>query len=128
MRPTAPPRRTLVRRHRRILALALPAMGALVSDPMLGLVDTAVVGRLGTEQLAALGLGVAVLATVSWVFNFLVYGTTAAVARAVGAGDLPTAGRRAAHAGWVAIALGRSASWSLSQPTPCSICSGPRRS
>lgn len=81
-------------------------MGALVSDPLLGLVDTAAVGRLGTEQLAALGLGVAVLATVSWVFNFLVYGTTAAVARAMGAGDLLAAGRRAAHAGWTAIALG----------------------
>ncbi len=106
MCPTARPRRTPAQRHKLVLALALPAMGALVSDPLLGLVDTAVVGRLGAEQLAALGLGVAVLATVSWVFNFLVYGTTAAVARAVGAGDLLAAGRRTAHAGWVALALG----------------------
>ncbi|MFN2556587.1 MAG: MATE family efflux transporter, partial [Nitriliruptorales bacterium] len=101
-----PPSRTPAQRHRLVLALALPAMGALVSDPLLGLVDTAVVGRLGAEQLAALGLGVAVLATVSWVFNFLVYGTTAEVARAVGAGDLLAAGRRTAHAGWVALGLG----------------------
>lgn len=93
-------------RHRRILALALPAIGALVADPILGLVDTAVAGRLGAVPLAALGLGVAVVATVSWVFNFLVYGTTAAVARAVGAGDLEAAGRRVAHAAWVALGLG----------------------
>lgn len=93
-------------RHRRILALAVPATGALLADPLLGLVDTAVAGRLGAVPLAALGVGVAVLATVSWVFNFLVYGTTAAVARAVGAGDQGTAGRRVAHAGWAALGLG----------------------
>jgi putative MATE family efflux protein len=95
-----------VSRHRRILALALPAVGALVADPILGLVDTAVAGRLGPVPLAALGLGVAVVATVSWVFNFLVYGTTAAVARAVGAGDRDAAGRRVVHASWVAVGLG----------------------
>jgi putative MATE family efflux protein len=93
-------------RHRRILALAVPATGALLADPLLGLVDTAVAGRLGAEPLAALGVGVAVLATVSWVFNFLVYGTTAAVARAVGAGDREVAGRRVAHAGWAALGIG----------------------
>lgn len=93
-------------RHRRVLELAVPAMGALLADPVLGLVDTAVVGRIGATQLAALGLGVAVLATVSWVFNFLVYGTTAAVARGVGACDEELVGRRIAHAGWAAIGLG----------------------
>jgi putative MATE family efflux protein len=92
--------------NRRIVALAVPAMGALVADPILGLVDTAVAGRLGAEALGALGIGVAVLATVSWVFNFLVYGTTAAVARTVGGGDHRTAGRRVAHAAWAAVALG----------------------
>lgn len=94
------------RRHREVLRLAVPAMGALLADPVLGLVDTAVVGRIGATELAALGLGVAVLATVSWVFNFLVYGTTAAVARGAGAGEREIAGRRVAHAGWAAIGLG----------------------
>lgn len=89
-----------------MLQLAVPAMGALLADPILGLVDTAVVGRIGATELAALGLGVAVLATVSWVFNFLVFGTTAAVARGVGAGDDELAGRRVAHAGWAALVLG----------------------
>jgi len=93
-------------RHRRILALALPAVATLVADPLLGLIDTAVVGRVSTVALGAMGLAVAVLAAVSWIFNFLVYGTTAAVARAMGAGDLDTAGRRVAHATLVALGLG----------------------
>lgn len=92
--------------HRRIVALAIPAIGTLVADPLLGLVDTAVAGRLGAQALAGLGTGVAVLATVSWVFNFLVYGTTAWVARAIGAGDTTSAGRRVAHAAWAAVAIG----------------------
>lgn len=84
----------------------MPAIGTLVADPLLGFIDTAVVGRLGAEQLGALGLAVAVLAAVSWIFNFLVYGTTAAVARASGAGDLEVAGRRVSHAGQVALVIG----------------------
>jgi len=94
------------RRRRRIIGLALPATGALIADPLLGLVDTAVAGRLGTDPLAALGLSVAVLASASWVFNFLVYGTTAAVAKAVGAGDRHVAGRRVVHAAWLATGIG----------------------
>lgn len=93
-------------RHRRILALALPATGTLIADPLLGLVDTAVVGRLGAAPLGAMGLGISVLALATWAFNFLAYGTTAAVARAVGAGDHVAAGRRTAHAGRVALGLG----------------------
>ena len=100
------PTTTARARHRRILALAIPAIGTLVADPLLGFVDTAVAGRIGTQQLGALGLAVAVLATVSWVFNFLVYGTTATVARAMGAGDRRAAGERVAHAGVVGLGLG----------------------
>jgi putative MATE family efflux protein len=93
-------------RHRRILALAVPAIGTLAADPLMGLVDTAVVGRLGAPELGALGLAVSVLATVSWIFNFLVVGTTSTVARAVGAGDVEAAGRRVSHAIQVALVLG----------------------
>ncbi len=93
-------------RARRLLALALPATVTLIADPLMGLVDTAVVGRLGAEQLGALGLAVSVLAAGAWVFNFLVFGTTSAVARAVGAGDREEAGRRVAHAAQVAVVLG----------------------
>jgi putative MATE family efflux protein len=102
-RPTHPEGRA---RHRRILALAVPAVATLAADPLLGLVDTAVVGRLGAPELGALGLAVAVLTAVSWIFNFLVFGTTSTVARAVGAGDRAAAGERVSHAAQVALALG----------------------
>jgi putative MATE family efflux protein len=92
--------------HRRILTLAIPAVVTLAADPLLGLVDTAVVGRLGAPELGGLGLAVAVLTAVSWIFNFLVFGTTSTVARAVGAGDREAAGRRVSHAAQVALALG----------------------
>ncbi|MFA9432669.1 MATE family efflux transporter [Egicoccus sp. AB-alg2] len=94
------------RRQRRIVALAVPAIATLVADPLLGLVDTAVVGRIGAAELGALGLAVSVLSALSWIFNFLVFGTTSTVARAVGAGDLPAAGRRVGHAAQVALAIG----------------------
>jgi putative MATE family efflux protein len=92
--------------NRRIVALAVPAVATLIADPLMGLVDTAVVGRLGAAQLGALGLAVAVLTTVSWVFNFLVFGTTSTVAKAIGAGDRHAAGRRIVHAAQVAAVLG----------------------
>lgn len=93
-------------RHRRILLLAVPAIGTLIADPLLGAVDTAVAGRIGAAQLGALGLSTAVLGAVTWIFNFLVYGTTASVARAMGADDPRGAGERVAHAGVVALGLG----------------------
>ena len=93
-------------RHRRILWLAVPAIGTLVADPLLGAVDTAVAGRLGSTELGALGLAVGLLSAATWVFNFLVFGTTTTVAHAVGRGDLDAAGRRVAHAAVAATALG----------------------
>lgn len=72
----------------------------------MGLVDTAVVGRIGAVELGALGLAVAVLATVSWVCNFLVFGTTSTVARAAGAQQQGLAGQRVSHAAQVAVVLG----------------------
>lgn len=92
--------------HRRILALAVPAIGTLVADPLLGVVDTAVAGRLGPIPLGALGLSTALLAALTWIFNFLVFGTTTAVARAMGSGDRDGAGARIAHAAVVATGLG----------------------
>lgn len=92
--------------HRRILWLAVPAIGTLVADPLLGAVDTAVAGRLGSEELGALGLAVGLLSAATWVFNFLVFGTTTTVAHAVGRGDRAAAGRRVAHAAVAATALG----------------------
>jgi putative MATE family efflux protein len=89
-----------------LLSLALPAVGTLIADPLMGLVDTAVVGRIGAAELGGLGLAVAVLSAVAWVFNFLVYGTTSSVARALGAGDAEGARRRVRAAVRAALVAG----------------------
>ena len=78
---------------REIVALALPALGALIADPLLSLVDTAFVGRIGTDALGGLGVATALFTVSFFLFNFLEYGTTTVVARAVGAGQTATAGR-----------------------------------
>nr|WP_169800325.1 MATE family efflux transporter [Streptomyces torulosus] len=95
------------RRHdREIVALAVPAFGALVAEPLFLMVDTAIVGHLGTAQLAGLGVASALLVTAVSVFVFLAYATTAAVARRVGAGDLRAAIRQGMDGIWLALLLG----------------------
>ncbi|WP_328904768.1 MATE family efflux transporter [Streptomyces sp. NBC_00234] len=95
------------RRHdREIIALAVPAFGALVAEPLFVMVDSAIVGHLGTPQLAGLGVAAALLMTSVSVFVFLAYATTAAVARRVGAGDLPSAIRQGMDGIWLALLLG----------------------
>jgi MATE family, multidrug efflux pump len=88
-----------------ILRLALPALGALAAEPLYILVDTAIVGHLGTSQLAALGAAATVLSVLA-MFNFLQYGTTAQVARASGAGEVEVARRLGAQALWLSLAVG----------------------
>ncbi|MCC8480280.1 MATE family efflux transporter [Streptomyces globisporus] len=105
------------RRHdREIIALALPAFGALVAEPLFVMVDSAVVGHLGTPQLAGLGIAAALLMTAVSIFVFLAYATTAAVARRVGAGDLPAAIRQGMDGIWLALLLG-AAVVALAMPT-----------
>ncbi|MBD0330009.1 MAG: MATE family efflux transporter, partial [Thermoleophilia bacterium] len=71
---------------REIVRLAALALGSLAAEPLYVLVDTAIVGHLGRQQLAALGIAATVLSGLFAIFNFLQYGTTAQVARAEGAG------------------------------------------
>ncbi|MDD1057003.1 MATE family efflux transporter [Streptomyces cocklensis] len=89
-----------------MVALALPAFGALVAEPLFVMVDSAIVGHLGTAQLAGLGVAAALLTTAVNIFVFLAYATTAAVARRVGAGDLPAALRQGVDGIWLALLLG----------------------
>ena len=106
---TQAPATTKVTRHRHdreIVALAVPAFGALVAEPLFVLADSAIVGHLGTAQLAGLGIAAALLTTAVSVFVFLAYATTAAVARRVGAGDLPAAIRQGMDGIWLALLLG----------------------
>ena len=91
---------------KRIFSLAWPALGALVAEPLFVLVDSAVVGRLGTPQLAGLTLASTVLVTLVAVFVFLAYATTAAVARKLGAGDSKGALAMGVDGVWLALILG----------------------
>ncbi len=91
---------------RDIFRLALPAFGALVAEPLYRLTDTAVVGHLGTDELAGMTLANAVLATGFAVFIFLAYGTTQAVARLIGAGEHERAAHQAVQSLWLAVGLG----------------------
>jgi putative MATE family efflux protein len=91
---------------REIARLAVPAFAALVSEPLFLLADAAIVGHLGTAQLAALGIAGTVVQTMIGLFIFLAYGTTGHVARLVGAGE----DRRALAVGidgvWLALLIG----------------------
>ncbi len=91
---------------REIVSLAVPAFGALVAEPLFVMADSAIVGHLGTPQLAGLGVAAALLTTAVSVFVFLAYATTAAVARRVGAGDLQTAIRQGMDGIWLALLIG----------------------
>jgi putative MATE family efflux protein len=91
---------------RDIVRLALPALGALAAEPTYLLVDTAVVGHLGTVQLAALGLASTFLASIFWLFNFLANATTTHVANAHGSGNEDQVASITAQAVWLALAIG----------------------
>ena len=74
--------------HRRVLRIALPIVLANATVPLLGLVDTGVVGQLGeAAPIGAVGLGAVILTAVYWIFGFLRMGTTGLAAQASGAGD-----------------------------------------
>ena len=89
-----------------ILGLAIPALGALAIDPLLTLADTAFVARLGTVDLAALGVDTAILGFAFFAFNFLAYVVTPLVARALGGGKVEEARRWVGDALLLAVALG----------------------
>jgi len=91
---------------REILRLAVPALGALVAEPLFVLTDTAMVGHLGAAPLAALGVAGAVLQTAVGLLVFLAYATTPAVARRLGAGDRPGAVRAGIDGLWLAAVIG----------------------
>jgi putative MATE family efflux protein len=91
---------------RAILALAVPAFGALVAEPLYVLTDTAIVGHLGTEELAGLAIAAAVLLSAHAAMIFLAYGTTSIVGRLLGAGNQHQAAVQGVQALWLALALG----------------------
>jgi putative MATE family efflux protein len=91
---------------RRIVRLAIPALGSLAVEPLYVLVDTAIVGRLGTAQLGGLALAASVLSLVTAGCNFLTYGTTERVARRLGAGQGEAAADVGVQAVWLSVLVG----------------------
>lgn len=91
---------------RDILRLALPALGVLAAMPLYLLLDTAIVGRLGTRELAALAAATAIQSTVTTQLTFLSYGTTARSSRFFGMGQRSRAVAEGVQATWVALLVG----------------------
>ena len=91
---------------RELLRLAVPALGALLAEPLYVLADTAVVGHLGTAELGGLAVASAALLFGYGMCIFLAYGTTAAVARLTGASEDRRAAHQAVQGLWLALVLG----------------------
>ena len=74
--------------NRRVLAIAIPIVLSNITVPILGAVDTAVIGQLGkAAPVAAVGVGAIIITAFYWIFGFLRMGTTGLVAQALGARD-----------------------------------------
>lgn len=74
---------------RDILSIAVPSIVANITTPLLGLVDMAIVGHMGSPAyMAAIALGGTMFSMIYWVFAFLRMGTSGMTAQAVGAGDI----------------------------------------
>ncbi len=111
-----------------MLQIAVPIVLSNLTVPLLGLVDTGVVGQLGQPQaIGAVGIGAIILTSIYWVFGFLRMGTSGLVAQAHGAGDAPEVGAHllralaiAAAAGLVFIALQAPIFWAAFRLAPAS--------
>lgn len=104
--PAASPRLT----HRRVLNIAVPIVLANATVPLLGLVDTGVIGQLGeAAPIGAVGIGAIILTSIYWIFGFLRMGTSGLVAQSHGAGDQAQVGAHLFRAltigGFVGLAL-----------------------
>jgi MATE family multidrug resistance protein len=99
-------RRRLTDTDRAILAISIPALAALAIDPLLTLTDTAFVARLGTNELAALGVSAAILTPSFFIFNFLAFVTTPLVAKAIGSSEHQRARQYVGTALALAVMLG----------------------
>ncbi len=86
-----------------IFRLAIPAMLAIASDPLFLLADTAMIGRLGVEPLAARAIASSLLGGIHWLFAFLIFGTTTLVAFYRGADEPESCGEICLHALFLAV-------------------------
>jgi hypothetical protein len=93
---------------REIFALAIPAMLSVLLDPVMGIVDTAIVGRLGTEPLAAVGMSTVIYNFSNFIWNFLLYTTTPRIAAAASRNDKSEVSKITSHGMWLAAFIGLS--------------------
>ncbi len=84
----------------------MPALGSLIAEPLYVLADTAIVGNIGTTELAGLALASTVLLTLHSAAIFLAYGTTGPVARLIGSNRESDAAHRSMQGVWLALILG----------------------
>ncbi|MGH3446375.1 MAG: MATE family efflux transporter [Nocardioidaceae bacterium] len=101
-----------------IARLAIPAFAALISEPLFLLADAAIIGHLGTGQLAALGIAGTIVQTAVALFIFLAYGTTSTVARNLGAGNRRGALAVGIDGVWLAVIIGALAAAAVVVLTP----------
>lgn len=93
--------------HARVLKIALPIVLSNATVPLLGAVDTGVVGQMGqAAPIGAVGVGAVVLASFYWVFGFLRMGTSGLVAQAHGARDMGETGALLMRALMIGAAAG----------------------
>lgn len=93
--------------HRRVLAIAAPIVLSNVTVPLLGAVDTGVIGQLGSAApIGAVGLAAVILSSAYWIFGFLRMGTTGLTAQAVGAGGADEIAAALQRALLIALAAG----------------------
>ena len=90
---------------RELLRLALPALGAITAQPLFLMADSAIVGHLGTAELAGLSVASAVLLNAVLLCIFLAYGTAATVARRAGSGDVRAALAQGIDGIWLAVTI-----------------------
>ncbi|WP_299797797.1 MATE family efflux transporter [uncultured Shewanella sp.] len=97
-------------KNRQLLALALPMILSNITVPLLGLVDTAVVGHLSNAYyLGGVAVGSTIITLILWMLGFLRMATTGLVAQSFGAGDRQAQYKLLLQAGSLAIILGLSA-------------------
>ncbi|MGN7869211.1 MATE family efflux transporter [Paracoccus sp. 22332] len=93
--------------NRRVLSIALPIVLSNVTVPLLGLVDTGVIGQLGRpEAIGGVAIGAVVLTSIYWIFGFLRMGTSGLVAQSHGAGQGAESGAHLLRALAIAAAAG----------------------
>ena len=93
--------------HARVFRIALPIVLSNATVPLLGAVDTAIIGQIGlAAPIGAVGLGAVILATLYWAFGFLRMSTSGLAAQAQGANDLPERAATLIRALLLALAAG----------------------